>query len=204
MSNYLMVAQCCKGEKMTRPTNKKEIIYQSDFQFKTLESAINSLSKEEREKSFLFSKEFLSKKKEEHWKRDKNLRDVLMHLYEWHILLINWLKSNQDGIEISFIPKPFTWKTHGEMNNTFLEKNKEVSFEDSLEKLKSTHVLVMEMLDTFSDEQLFTKKRYSWAGTGTLASFFIANTSSHYLWANKKIKVYIKQIKKGCKGGSVA
>jgi hypothetical protein len=30
-------------------------------------------------------------KKEQHWSRDRNLRDVLLHLYEWHQLFNKWV-----------------------------------------------------------------------------------------------------------------
>jgi len=46
------------------------------------------------------------KKKEAHWGRDKNLRDVLIHLYGWHQLLLNWRHSNLAGTETTFIPAP--------------------------------------------------------------------------------------------------
>ena len=39
---------------------------------------------------------------EAHWKRDKNLRDVLVHLYEWRFLLFEWESANISGID-----KPF-------------------------------------------------------------------------------------------------
>jgi len=42
---------------------------------------ISQLSEDELQTPFDFSRE--PKKKEAHWKRDKNLRDVLIHLYEW-------------------------------------------------------------------------------------------------------------------------
>ena len=58
---------------------------------------------EELEYTFLiFSR--MKKKKEAHWKRDKNLRDILIHLYEWHQLILNWVNSNQNGEEKPFIP----------------------------------------------------------------------------------------------------
>jgi len=63
---------------------------------------------------FDFSKD--EKKKEAHWKRDKNLRDVLIHLYEWHQLILNWVYANQKGEEKPFLPEPYNWKTYGNMN----------------------------------------------------------------------------------------
>ncbi|WP_394364849.1 ClbS/DfsB family four-helix bundle protein [Porphyromonas circumdentaria] len=33
------------------------------------------------------------------WSLDKKLRDVFVHLYEWHQLLLNWVKNNSyDGL----------------------------------------------------------------------------------------------------------
>lgn len=37
------------------------------------------------------------KKKEAHWSRDKNVRDVLIHLYEWHQLMIQFTEHNLSG-----------------------------------------------------------------------------------------------------------
>ena len=44
-------------------------------------------TEEEKSKEYDFSGD--DRKKEAYWKRDKNLRGVLMHLYEWHQLLLN-------------------------------------------------------------------------------------------------------------------
>lgn len=41
------------------------------------------------------------KKKEAHWRRDRNLRDVLMHLNEWHLLLLEWVKNRENWHAIS-------------------------------------------------------------------------------------------------------
>ena len=53
------------------------------------------MTEEQLQTPFDFSDD--EKKKEAHWKRDKNLRDVLVHLYEWHMLLINWVSANESG-----------------------------------------------------------------------------------------------------------
>ncbi len=86
---------------------------------------IDSISKKVLNTEFDFSDDL--KKKEAHWGRDKNLRDVLIHLYEWHQLLLNWIESNTNGNKSNFLPEPYTWKTYGEMNIKFWEiqsKNK--------------------------------------------------------------------------------
>jgi hypothetical protein len=64
----------------------------------------------------------VSADKEAQRKRDQNLRDVLIHLYEWHMLLINWVKANQSGDDKPFLPTPYNRKNYGDMNVAFWKK----------------------------------------------------------------------------------
>ena len=41
-----------------------------------------------------------------------------------------------------------------------------------------------------SESELFTSGAFSWCPKSPLASFFAANTSSHYAWALKKLKAH--------------
>ena len=62
-------------------------------------------TEEEKSKEYDFSGD--DRKKEAYWKRDKNLRGVLMHLYEWHQLLLNWLKNRDDEQNRPFLPEGY-------------------------------------------------------------------------------------------------
>ena len=90
---------------MPRPKTKEDLMVTAKENYKKLNTIILKMSDEELNTPFDFSKD--EKKKEAHWKRDKNLRDVLIHLYEWHQLLLNWINSNQNGEKKPFIPKPY-------------------------------------------------------------------------------------------------
>ncbi len=132
-------------------------------------------------------------KKEAHWQRDKNLRDVLIHLHEWHLLLLNWVAANQRGDFRPFIPRPYTWKTYRELNVRFWEKHQNTSLEDAKQLLEKSHAEVMNLAETFSNEELFSKGIYKWVGDSTLGSYFISTTSSHYDRAMKKINAHLKK-----------
>lgn len=45
-----------------------------------------------------------------------------------------------------------------------------------------------------TNDELFQKNVYDWVGGGTIGSYFISVTSSHYDWAMKKIKAHRKMI----------
>jgi hypothetical protein len=169
---------------MARPTTKQELIIAGNEQFKKLRELINSMSDEEQNAVFLFED------------RDKNIRDVLIHLYEWHRLLLNWTTANCKGETMPFLPAPYNWRTYPEMNVEFWKKHQNTSYDVSMSMLVESHAKVIAMIESFSDEELFVKKHFAWTGTPTLGSYCVSATSSHYNWAMKKIKKHVKTYKK--------
>ena len=173
---------------MPRPINKTDLLQSSETQFQKLQNLILSLSEQDQESDFSFDPEFLAHQKEAHWQRDKNLRDVLIHLYEWHQLLLHWIRENQKGVKNSFLPAPYTWKTYGEMNRALRKKHQTTSLQTTKQFLNKSHYEVMKLIDSFSDQELFRKAYFSRTGTTSLGSYCISATSSHYDWAMKKLK----------------
>ena len=167
---------------MARPTTKEQLKQAGEDNFKKLFDLVCSMTQEEQEKAFSFED------------RDKNIRDVLAHLYEWHQLLLNWVPSNQAGNSINFLPEPYNWKTYPQMNVEFWKKHQTTSYERAVELLTNSHSETMKLIDTFSTEQLFTKKYFSWTGSTSLGSYCVSATSSHYDWAMKKIKNHKKTL----------
>lgn len=175
---------------MSRPTTKADLLSAATANYEKLNVIISELTEKELSTPFDFADD--EKKKEAHWKRDKNLRDILVHLYEWHQLLLNWVRFNQNGDNKPFIPQPYNWRTYGDMNVEFWRKHQNTSLEDAKNILQKSHAEVMKLAETFSNDELFSKGVYKWVGGSTLGSYFISNTSSHYNWAIKKLKAHKK------------
>jgi len=175
---------------MGRATTKPDLIKAATEQYDKLCKLIAGMTRDEQTATFHFGEGV--NKKEAHWVRDKNLRDVLVHLYEWHQLLLNWVESNQNGIAAPFLPEPYNWKTYGQMNMQFWEKHQTTPYEAAKQMLCDSHNKVMDMIEGFSNEELFEKTRLPWTGTSTLGAYSVSATSSHYDWAMKKIKAHIK------------
>ena len=178
---------------MVRPKTKENLTIAAKENFEKLNTLISRMSDKELTTPFDFSKD--EKKKEAHWKRDKNLRDVLIHLYEWHQLILNWIESNQKGEVKPFLPEPYNWRTYGDMNVEFWKKHQNTSLEDATRALKKSHKDVLKLAENFTNEELFSKKVYKWVGGSTLGSYFVSATSSHYDWAIKKLKTHQKNCK---------
>ncbi len=178
---------------MPRPKTKDELVLASKENYEKVNRFISQLSEGELQTPFDFFRD--PKKKEAHWKSDKNLRDVLIHLYEWQQLLLNWVHSNQEGQERTFLPEPYNWKTYGQMNVVLWKKHQKTTLEEATRLFAQSHREVLELIEGFSTDELFTKGIYQWTGGTSLGSYFVSSTSSHYNWELKKFKAHRKTLK---------
>lgn len=178
---------------MPRPRNKEDLLNAAEENYEKLNRLIDSLSEAEGKTPFDFSAH--EKKTEAHWKRDKNVRDVLVHLYEWHQLMIHFVDENTNGRNVRFLPSIYTWRTIAPMNQGFWEKHQNTSLEKARELLAGSHAQVLKRIAHFSNEELFLSKAFPAVGGTTLGSYFVSSTSSHYDWAIKKIKAHQKNCK---------
>ena len=83
---------------MPRPTTKADLIQAANDQFAKLWTLIGEMSDEEKSADIVPNE------------RDKNVRDVLVYLYEWHCLLLNWIRSNTKGNLPLFCQHPIIGK----------------------------------------------------------------------------------------------
>lgn len=169
---------------MARPQDKASLLEQAQVNYDKLQQLIAQFSPEQQAGTFPFED------------RDRNLRDVLIHLYEWHQLLLNWVTANRVAETVTpFLPKPYNWKNYGEMNVGFWQQHQKTPLSDAKQMLAQSHQEVIQLITGFTDEELFTKKYFSWTGTTSLGSYCVSATASHYDWAMKKLKRYLKALK---------
>lgn len=112
---------------MARPTTKEQLIQAGEENFRKLFALINSMTEEEQQKTFSFED------------RDRNIRDILVHHYEWHQLLLKWVNANQADIKANFLPEPYNWKTYPQMNIGFWEKHQHASLKEAVNLLEKSH-----------------------------------------------------------------
>lgn len=177
----------------TRAKTKKQLIENNNKNFLELLSTINNLSERELNENFKFDN---LNKKEKHWKRDKNIRDVVVHILEWQKMLINFVTNNLNNITCPFLPTGYNWKNYTILNDIIWEKHQNTKLAKAIVEVKENHLKINSLIENLEEEQLFTKKYFSWTGTTNLASYFISSASSHYIWAITKIKLHKKLLNK--------
>ena len=178
---------------MPRARNKEDLLKFAAENYAKLMELISNMTEDQMNSPFDFSGD--ASKKEAHWGRDKNVRDVLIHLYEWHQLMIQFVQNNTNSKIIrSFLPAEYSWKTYGAMNVMFWNRHQNTSLDDAKKMLAESHTKVIALAENYRNEELFTKKHFPWTGTSDLGSYFVSTTASHYDWAIKKIKLHCKKV----------
>lgn len=97
------------------------------------------------------------------------------------------------GEQSPFLPKPYNFKTYSEMNIEIWKNHQGTPLDEAVNKVNASHKKVLDLIQTFSSEALFTKQFYNWTGTTTLGSYCVSTLSSHYDWAIKKLKAHARK-----------
>lgn len=168
---------------MARPKTKEELVRVSEKNYQALKKLIRGMTTEQQHGTFSFED------------RDRNVRDVLAHLHEWHNMMANWYETGNRGEKPSMPKKGYSWKTTPALNQAIWEHYQETELEEAKQLLEDSHAKMMRIINSHSDEELFTKKYYKWTNTTSLGSYLISATSSHYDWAIKKIRKYSKMLR---------
>ena len=167
---------------MPRPTTKTDLVEAANTQFEKLWKLVDSMTDEEQNAAFLFED------------RDKNLRDVLVHLYEWHQMIKSWHKTGTlEGGNPHVPGEGYTWKTLPALNMEIWKKYQDVPLGSARELLEGSHAMILSLIEPHTNDELFSRGVYKWTKTSTMGAYFVSGTSSHYDWAMKKIKRHIKE-----------
>lgn len=161
---------------MPRPKNKKELLKLSRENYQKLNDYIDSFSDEEKHADF------------PEGTMNRNIRDVLAHLHEWHLMFLEWYNVGMQNEKPEMPAKGFTWKTLPDLNKKIWESYKDGDLEAIRELLNASYAEVQTIIKRHSDTELFDKKRYRWTGSTSLGAYLVSTTSSHYDWAYNLIK----------------
>lgn len=117
------------------------------------------------------------------------VKDVLAHLLEWQQMNLDWYAAGVRG-EMPALPAPgFTWREIPRLNEAIYQKHRARALADILREYHANHERMVTLIQTLSDEDLVTLRRYAWTGPSwTLSDYMRANTAAHYLWAHTRIR----------------
>lgn len=161
---------------MAVPKTKSELFEQSHNNYQKLNGFIDSFPDEQQTAEFLPGT------------LNRNIRDVLAHLYHWHLMLLDWYSTGMTSRKPEMPAKGYSWKDTKRLNQDIWEMYKTQPLEEIRASLDITHLELQAIIERHTEIELFEKKRYAWTGSSSLATYIRSNTLSHYNWAYKLIR----------------
>lgn len=178
---------------MANPTTKQELLISMAAGYAKLCEQIAKMSEEEAAASFDFSAD--PKKCGVRWQYDCCLRDLLIHLYEWQVLMRVFVQNIRDGRPKDYLPDEYRRNYH-EMDKMLVEKHQDTPLEEAKRLLALTQEEMVRLTESFTEEELFTKGYYKNTYTTSMAAYFLSVTTSPYGQAVKLLKTHQKNCRK--------
>ena len=165
---------------MARPATKAELLERMVVEFDALIDLVEAVDPAAREKAGACDE----------W----SIKDLLAHLDVWHRMLLGWEAEGRPGGKPE-IPAPgYTWSETPALNEVFFQAHRNDAYADVVASLRESHAQVRLVVESYGAEELFEKKRYAWTGTTSVGSYLVSCTTSHYDWATKLIKRFVRQL----------
>lgn len=161
---------------MARPQTKKDLLEQAAKNYDKLMAFIDKLSDAEQNQEF------------PEGTMNRNIRDVLAHLHEWHQMVLGWYTVGQRGDTPDIPAKGYNWRQIPALNREIWERYSQTSLPKAKELFQDSHAAILELVHRHSNDELFERSRYPWTGNNALGSYFVSCTSSHYDWGLKLIR----------------
>jgi hypothetical protein len=119
-----------------------------------------------------------------------SVKDILAHLIAWQQMNLNWYATGLRG-ETPEIPK--SWKDIRKVNDRIYRKHHRRSLKAVLADYNAFHQKMLELIEEVPDRDFAAVGRLAWTGpTWTLSDCIRWNTASHYRWAYKHIRKWLR------------
>jgi hypothetical protein len=163
---------------MPRPKNRAELLDATEAEYHSLLDTVNAVPEHLRTVPGAC----------DNW----SVKDLLAHLDAWHELFLSWDAVGVTGGKPAMPALGYTWAELPALNQEIYERHKDDPWDQVVSRLQRSYIRIDEVIASYNDEDLFTKKRYAWTGSTSVGSYATSATSSHYAWAHKLIRRWLK------------
>lgn len=98
---------------------------------------------------------------------DRTPTENLSYQVGWTTLLLKWEKDERNGLEVKTPSDNYKWNQLGDLYKWFIDKYAHKSLTELKEILTNNINSIYEMIDNYTDEELFTPHQRKWAEEAT-------------------------------------
>lgn len=122
-----------------------------------------------------------------------SLKDVLAHVADWAERCAGWCEAGLRG-EKPEPPAPgLKWNQFPLLNQQIFQRHRNRPVNAILSEFRAGHARLCGIAKRFDEADLSTPHRFAWTGpTWAVANHIRANTASHYRWALKHFRHWLR------------
>lgn len=125
-----------------------------------------------------------------------SIKDILGHLVGWQQRNLAWYEAGKRGEDPAVPEKGYTWKEVPKLNEVIYKEHQRRSLKAVLADYASYHRRMRNLIEEVSEADLIAIGRFPWTGPSwSLSDYIRANTASHYRWAIKHIRKWLRSKK---------
>jgi len=126
------------------------------------------------------------------WGDGWTLCDLLAHLAEWQHMFLGWFEDGLRGAAPEMPAPGYKWSQTPRLNRAIWEKHRSRSQAAVRADFDSGYSRIVQIVEALSPEQLLKPGYFEWTGKHPLTTYIGPNTASHYRFALKAIKRWLK------------
>lgn len=121
-----------------------------------------------------------------------SVKDFIAHRTEWGRMMIRWYAETRAGEAPAVPTAEYKWNQLKELNADIHEWFADTPLDEVEAQFAEVHNELYRIIGDMSEEELFTKKHYSFTGTSDLVTYLNSATASHYRSARRHIAKWWK------------
>lgn len=159
--------------------SKKALIAQIEGEHATLVELVDSIPPKLRESPGV-------------WGDGWNVKDLLAHLTEWEQMFLRWHRDGTVGKTPDMPAKGYKWNEIRALNRAIREKHKDVSWRRVRTAFDASYQEVLALAKKRTENQLLSPGQFAWTKKYPLTTYLGANSCSHYRFAIKALRRWLK------------
>jgi hypothetical protein len=165
-----------------RYSSKPDLIQDIEAQFSSLQQSLAAIPRERYDETGV-------------WGDDWTINDLIAHLTAWHGLFLGWYHAGIRGDDPELPAPGYRWNETPKLNRAIWVEHRGRATDDLWKALDGSHREVLDLARELSPEDLLDPGRFAWTRTNALVTYLGANTASHYRFAQKVLKRWVRKQK---------
>jgi hypothetical protein len=130
------------------------------------------------------------------WGANWTVNDLIAHLAEWQNMFLAWYDDGQKDLTPQMPAPGYKWTETPKLNQAIWEKHKNRTPSKVRTDFDKGYARILALTLSFTEAQLLKSGAFQWTGKNALVTYLSANSASHYRFANKQLKKWLKTISK--------